>query len=122
MPLHRIALPVVTEWYQEERPLQSDGRSNGTDPRPPQESQSADIGCHGLPGVAQTTYLSGSLCWWLPAVSGYCALSGVNYIHCGRLVFAPQGIPDFAGWLPARAYTRNVSVRYLRSQASPPLP
>jgi hypothetical protein len=32
--LHRIALPVVSEWYQEQRQLRSDGRSNGTHSRP----------------------------------------------------------------------------------------
>jgi len=39
--LHRIAFPVVSDWYQDERQLQSDSRSNDTDPRPP-EPQSAD--------------------------------------------------------------------------------
>jgi hypothetical protein len=43
--LHRIALAVVSEWYQDERQLHSDGRSNGTDPQH-SEPQSADIGCH----------------------------------------------------------------------------
>jgi hypothetical protein len=43
--LHRIAFPVVSAWYQEERQLHSDGRSNGTDPQH-SEPQSTDIGCH----------------------------------------------------------------------------
>src|SRR5918994_4042337 len=32
--LHRIAFPVVSDWYQDERQLQSDGRSNGMSSRP----------------------------------------------------------------------------------------
>ena len=30
--LHRIAFPVVSEWYQDERQLQTDGRSGGMQP------------------------------------------------------------------------------------------
>jgi len=41
--LHRIAFPVVSEWYQDERQLQSDGRFNGT-PSRPSEPQSAVTG------------------------------------------------------------------------------
>jgi hypothetical protein len=33
--LHHFAFPVVSEWYQEERQLQSDGGSNGLSSRPP---------------------------------------------------------------------------------------
>jgi hypothetical protein len=48
---------VVSEWYQEERQLQSDGRSNDTDPRP-SEPQSADTCFQALPHVAKAAYLS----------------------------------------------------------------
>jgi hypothetical protein len=96
-----------------------------TNPRP-SEPQSADIRFWALPNVAETAYLSCFLCSRLPAVSRCCALggvrSGVNHLYCERLVFAPQGTPNCAGWLPAKAYTRNVSLRRLRTQASPPLP
>jgi hypothetical protein len=44
--LHRIAFPVVSDWYQDERQIQSDGWSNGTSSRP-LEPQSADI-CFGV--------------------------------------------------------------------------
>ena len=33
--LHRIAFPMVSEWYQDERQLHSDGRSNCLPSRPP---------------------------------------------------------------------------------------
>jgi len=46
--LHRIALPVVSEWYQDERQLQSDGRSHDT----PLATFGATIRCHQFLGVA----------------------------------------------------------------------
>ena len=50
--LHRIALPVVSEWYQDERQIQSDSRSSGK-PSRPSEPQSADIGFWALPYLAE---------------------------------------------------------------------
>jgi hypothetical protein len=55
--LHRSAFPVVSEWYQGERQLQSDGESNGT-PSRPSEPQSSVIGFWVLPEVAESAYLS----------------------------------------------------------------
>src|SRR5829696_9497952 len=102
-----------------------EGDRRDSNPRP-SEPQSADTCFWAFPDVAQSPYLSPFPYWWLPAVSACCALSGVrsgvNYLYCGRLVFAPQGTPDCAGWLLAKAYTRNVSLRCLCTQASPPLP
>jgi transposase len=47
--LHHIALPVVSEWYQDERQLQSDGRSNETGPdlRSHNPLTSVATGCGG---------------------------------------------------------------------------
>src|SRR5215216_3779556 len=50
--LHRIAFPVVSEWYQDERQLQSDSRSNGTPSRPSLEPQSADTGFRMLHSIS----------------------------------------------------------------------
>jgi hypothetical protein len=54
-----------------------------------------------LPYVAESAYLSRFPCWQLPAVSRYCALSGVKRYgyHCcsGEIRFAPS----------AKAYTRR---------------
>jgi hypothetical protein len=90
-----------------------EGDRRDSNPRP-SEPQSADTCFWAFPDVAQSPYLSPFPYWWLPAVSACCALSGVrsgvNYLHCGRLVFAPQGTPDCAGWLLAKAYTRNISL------------
>jgi hypothetical protein len=46
--LHRIAFPVVSDWYQDERQLQSDSGSIVTDPRP-SVPQSADTCFQALP-------------------------------------------------------------------------
>src|SRR5918994_2808557 len=47
-------------------------------PRPSLEPQSADIRFWVLPNIAESAYLSRSLCWWLPDVSACNALSGVR--------------------------------------------
>ncbi len=44
------------------------------------ESQSADACFQLLPDVAEIPYLSRFLCWWLPAVSGFSALSGAKVV------------------------------------------
>jgi hypothetical protein len=77
--LHRIAFPVVSEWYQDGRQLESDGGSNGTDRRP-SEPQSADICFWVLPYVAESAYLNRLLCLRLPGVPRYCALSSVKMV------------------------------------------
>jgi hypothetical protein len=75
--LHRVALPVVSDWYQDERQLQSDSWFNGM-PSRPSEPQSAVTRFYRLPYVAELPYLSPFPCSRLLAVSAYCALSGVN--------------------------------------------
>src|SRR5919107_5462782 len=72
-----MALPVVSDWYRDERQLQSDGRSNGKASRP-SESQSAVVCFYASPDIAESAYLSRFLCSRLLAVSAYCALSGVK--------------------------------------------
>jgi hypothetical protein len=52
-----------------------DGRESA--PRPP-EPQSDDIGCHRLPRVAESAYLSQSSCSRLCTIAARCALGGVN--------------------------------------------
>jgi hypothetical protein len=59
--LHCIAFPVVSEWYQDERQLQSDDGSHGT-PSRPSEPQSADTCFCALLHVAEFAYLSRFLC------------------------------------------------------------
>jgi hypothetical protein len=66
-----------SRWYQDERQLQSDGRSNGT-PSRPSEPQSADTCFWALPYVAELAYLRRFPCWRLPTVSARCALRGVS--------------------------------------------
>jgi len=85
--LHRVALPVVSDWYQDERQLQSDSWFNGM-PSRPSEPQSAVTCFYRLPTVAESAYLSLFPCWRLLNVSACCALSGVS---CG------------VNWSPARA-------------------
>jgi len=55
--LHRIAFAMVSEWYRDERQLQSDDRSDGTHSRP-SEPQSADACFSMLPNIAESAYLS----------------------------------------------------------------
>src|SRR5919112_2158172 len=72
--------PVTFQAYEKlpaigGRSHESDRR--GSNPRPP-EPQSDVIGIWALLCVAELAYLKGFLCWWLPAVSGCCVLSGVS--------------------------------------------
>ena len=48
-----------------------------SNPRP-SESQSDDIGCHGLLRVVIPAYPSRFSCWRLPTVAACCALGGVS--------------------------------------------
>jgi hypothetical protein len=79
---------VVSDWYQDERQLQSDSRSNGK-PSRPSEPQSADTCFQVLLQVAESSYISRFLCSQLLAVSVYCTLSGVKsgviYHHCEQV-------------------------------------
>jgi len=74
-------LKAFTEKPKAERSLRRTNASrrtrDGLNPTP-SEPQSDNIGCHGLPCVAESAYLSGFLCWWLPTVAACCALSGVS--------------------------------------------
>jgi hypothetical protein len=69
------------------------GDRRGSNPRP-SEPQSADTCFQALPHVAEPAYLSRFYSWWLPSVSGCCALSGVrggvNHLHGGRRVHTPR--------------------------------
>jgi DNA-directed RNA polymerase specialized sigma24 family protein len=61
------------------------GDRRGSNPRP-SEPQSADMCFSVLPNIAESAYLSQFVRWYLPAVSGCCALSGVKggviHHHC----------------------------------------
>jgi hypothetical protein len=54
-----------------------EGDRRGSNPRP-SEPQSADTCFRVLPIVAESAYLGRFICWWLPVVSGWYALSGVS--------------------------------------------
>jgi hypothetical protein len=61
-----------------------EGDRRGSNPRP-SEPQSAHPCFQVLPNVAESAYLSRFICWWLPAVSGCCALSGVKVVSAPPL-------------------------------------
>src|SRR5918997_4491990 len=70
--------PTICDLSARPRGLSLGGDRRGSNPRPSLEPQSDDICFQLLPEVAESAYLSRSLCSRLPDVSGCSALGGVR--------------------------------------------